>query len=299
MKKKIHIGIAGYGHLGSLFVAWLKRNSPDVHVLYIVEPDRKKLTKMSCRYKSISYKTILHVPTSLISKTDVVVDCSTIGQGFKNKIIYRKLNLKAVFQNGESIDLADLYYPGIQKSYQYNNYLRVPCCSAMSVLRIILTLQNNIVSNPLEIVGYHFKTSNDSKMMTMNYKSGKEISLLTGIKSTMNRIYLRGRPHMGQYVYAGNIEIKFDSECNTSKIVGCLSSGDDLRVINDDSDTLSMSRTTDTLIIKESINYKDKTLRLAFLSMPPEIDFPANIAAIRYLYSKRQPRSVFVGSEMR
>ena len=53
-------------------------------------------------------------------------------------------------------------------------------------------------------------------------------------------------------------------------------------ITGQDIDSVSLPRTTDTIIIDESIEAEDNLIRVGFLSFPPpEIDFPANLQAIK------------------
>lgn len=281
-KNKTNIAIAGYGHLGSKLVAWLKRHGQGTNILYVVEPDNKKhqiLIKDGLK----TYRTINSVPKELILNTRVIVDCSTKGQGAINKISYKKLGLSAIFQNGEDIKIGHLYYPGISSSQETHPYVRIPCCSAMSVLRILLAMKKAKLPTPTKVIGYHNKTSNDSRMITINYVSGKEVQKLTNIKTTMNRIYLRGVPYNHEYVYAGNIDIRLAHKPNITKAMNALAAGQDISMVDQNIDTTDFSRTSNTLIIKESILADHNILHIAFLSLPPEIDFPANLSAIKYM----------------
>lgn len=281
------IALAGYGHLGSRLVKWLAINAPEVKIEYVIEPDASKDSEIK-KLKLSRYEHIKDIPRHLLKQIDIVVDCSTKGQGKINKENYKKLNIPAIFQNGEDIEIAQLYYPGIKNHSRLPRFVRIPCCSAMSVLRILMSLQEIESIKVKRVYGYHNKTSNDSRMITINYVSGEEIKRLLGIEATMNRIYLRGKPHNDDYVYAGNIQLELDGKITTNtfkKILNTLEKSADLRVVSQDIDTRDLDRTTNTLVIKESIVQNLNTISMAFLSLPPEIDFPANLAAIK-LYAK-------------
>jgi len=80
----------------------------------------------------------------LVTQSDVIVDCTPKGIGFKNKELYVKLTTKAVFQGGEP--------SGIGKSFvsQCNydeavgeNFIRVVSCNTTGLCRTLKALDDN------------------------------------------------------------------------------------------------------------------------------------------------------------
>lgn len=257
-----------------------KNHGQEVRIACVVEPDISKVKILREREITV-YKDIFSLPKDNLSSVGVVVDCSTKGEGRANKIKYQQLGLPAIFQNGEEIGIADLYYPEICNFSSMPPYVRIPCCSAMSVARILLAIHRSELATVKRVSGYHNKTSNDSRMITVNYVSGEEIRRLFNVDARMNRIYLRGEPLNHEYVYAGNVEILLSKHIAEDDFKKALSEEDNLKVANQDIDTVSLARTPDTIVIHESIEVEDNLIRLGFISFPPEIDFPANLQAIR------------------
>lgn len=267
--------------MGSRLADWLEKNhNQEVKLLYVVEPDAGKMKTLSEKGIAV-YKDVFSIPKDRLSSVGVIVDCSTKGEGKPNKIKYQQLGLPAIFQNGEGIEIAELYYPEICNFSPMPPNVRIPCCSAMSVARILLAINRSGLATVKRVSGYHNKTSNDSRMITVNYVSGEEIKRLFNVDARMNRIYLRGEPFNHEYVYAGNVEILLSNHVAEDDFKKALSGENNLRVASQDIDTMSLTRTPDTLVIDESIEIEDNLIRLGFISLPPEIDFPANLQAIR------------------
>ena len=278
----INLGVVGYGHFGSRFLKWLKHIN-DINVLYVVEPEYNKVSNLS---NTLLYRSIEEIDLNLLGKTDVILDCSTKGIGEINVIKYKELGIPAVIQSGEKLYAAELYYPGLREPESI--YLRIPCCSAISTLRIIEALANAGMQNPMEIYGYHNKTTSDKQMISIDYISGREVEILTGVKSKMNRIYLPGHPANNEYIYAGNLSLTMSENINHNKVVAGLTTHSELQLLDYSVNISDHYGNPNTLIIKESIEVTDNIIRLGFLAMPPYMDYPSNISAIRYLAEKQK-----------
>lgn len=293
----INVAIAGYGHLGSKLIDRIKPDET-INIISIIEPDPLKRQQIIQTHvcKNV-YAEINEILEGERDNIDLIIDCSTKGQGQKNKIDYEKLNLPAIFQNGEKIETGTLYYPGLYTQESPDAYMRIPCCSAISVLRIVEALTRADIPKPQQITSYNVKTSNDptTSMMSMNYVSGQEIKQLTNIETRTNRIYLRGKPNNHDYVYAGNVQLIFEkgTKLNQSKILQALEDNPEISLEGQNIDTNSYPRTTNTVIIKESVDINKQLglLTLALISFPPEIDIPANLEAIK-LHSLKKTRKI-------
>jgi glyceraldehyde-3-phosphate dehydrogenase (NAD(P)) len=75
----------------------------------------------------------------LVSRVDLVVDCSARGNGPANKRIYERAGVKAIFQGGESHDLTGLSFTA-QVNYTEalnRQFGRVVSCNTTGICRVI------------------------------------------------------------------------------------------------------------------------------------------------------------------
>lgn len=150
----VKVGVAGYGVIGqrladgvalqkdmelvgvadlapTLSIRALKeRGMP--YDLYLVEgADKSKFDK-------------LNIPVSgdfqdLLGKVDVMLDSSPGGIGIKNKELYEKAGIKAVFQGGEDNSVADVFFHGYA-NYEKGvgaNYLKLTSCNTTGLIRSV------------------------------------------------------------------------------------------------------------------------------------------------------------------
>lgn len=73
---------------------------------------------------------------------DLVVDCTPKGIGEKNKILYEKHGVKAVFQGGEKEGIADMTFNTFinYEQAEGKNFVRVPSCNTTSLARTLGTI---------------------------------------------------------------------------------------------------------------------------------------------------------------
>ena len=82
----------------------------------------------------------------LLEKIDVIIDCTPAGLGVKNKLLYDKAGVKAIFQGGERHDLTGSSFVA-QCNYEENlnrAATRVVSCNTTGICRTVGTLQNTI-----------------------------------------------------------------------------------------------------------------------------------------------------------
>jgi glyceraldehyde-3-phosphate dehydrogenase (NAD(P)) len=102
--------------------------------IYAATPEKRKEMEKS----GISIKGLLE---DLLQKVDLVLDATSPGVGAKNKEIYMKCKLPAIFQGGEKRDVADnIFYP----MANYNEcsklkYLQMFSCNTTGIARQIFT----------------------------------------------------------------------------------------------------------------------------------------------------------------
>ena len=75
----------------------------------------------------------------LCKKVDIMLDSSPGGVGAKNKLIYEKLGVKAVFQGGEANSVADVFFHGYA-NYEKGvgkDYLKLTSCNTTGLIRAV------------------------------------------------------------------------------------------------------------------------------------------------------------------
>ena len=75
----------------------------------------------------------------LLKKVDIVLDATSAGIGQKNKEIYKKYNLKAIFQGGEKNEVADVFFHGYA-NYEKGlgkQFLKLTSCNTTGLIRAI------------------------------------------------------------------------------------------------------------------------------------------------------------------
>ncbi|MBQ4425477.1 MAG: type II glyceraldehyde-3-phosphate dehydrogenase [Lachnospiraceae bacterium] len=75
----------------------------------------------------------------LCQKVDIMLDSSPGGVGAKNKLIYEKLGVKAVFQGGEANSVADVFFHGYA-NYEKGvgkDYLKLTSCNTTGLIRAV------------------------------------------------------------------------------------------------------------------------------------------------------------------
>ncbi len=75
----------------------------------------------------------------LISKVDVMLDSSPGGVGAKNKELYEKAGVKAIFQGGEKNSVADVFFHGYANFEQGlgKDYLKLTSCNTTGLIRAV------------------------------------------------------------------------------------------------------------------------------------------------------------------
>lgn len=84
--------------------------------------------------------------TDLVSKVDIMLDSSPAGVGAKNKEIYEKMGVKAIFQGGEKNSVADVFFHGYA-NYENGlgkNFLKLTSCNTTGLIRTVDCLDRAI-----------------------------------------------------------------------------------------------------------------------------------------------------------
>ncbi|MCI2056589.1 MAG: type II glyceraldehyde-3-phosphate dehydrogenase [Oscillibacter sp.] len=75
----------------------------------------------------------------LVGKVDVMLDSSPGGVGAKNKELYEKVGVKAIFQGGEKNSVADVFFHGYA-NYEKGvgkDYLKLTSCNTTGLIRTV------------------------------------------------------------------------------------------------------------------------------------------------------------------
>ena len=150
----VKVGVAGYGVIGQRLADGVARQkdmelvgiadlAPTISIralrekgmpydLYLVEgADKAKFDALKIPYKG-SFN-------DLIGKVDIMLDSSPGGVGAKNKELYEKAGVKAVFQGGEKNSVADVFFHGYA-NYEKGvgaNYLKLTSCNTTGLIRSV------------------------------------------------------------------------------------------------------------------------------------------------------------------
>jgi len=152
----IKVGINGYGTIGKR-VADAVSCQDDMEVIGVVKTKPDFVSKMATkRYKIYTTKTeniaefknkglnVEGTIEDLLDGIDVVVDASPEGVGAKNKVMYEKHNVKAVFQGGEKHELTGISF-NAQSNYRdalNKDYVRVVSCNTTGLCRTLKTIDD-------------------------------------------------------------------------------------------------------------------------------------------------------------
>ena len=150
----VKVGVAGYGVIGQRLAdgAALQKDmelvgiadlAPTLSIralkekgmpydLYLVDgADKSKFDAAGIPYKG-SFQ-------DLIGKVDVMLDSSPGGVGAKNKELYEKAGVKAIFQGGEKNSVADVFFHGYA-NYEKGlgaKYLKLTSCNTTGLIRSV------------------------------------------------------------------------------------------------------------------------------------------------------------------
>jgi len=151
---KVKVGVAGYGVIGQRLADGVAlQNDMELMGIADVAPTLsiRALAEKGMPYKlflaaqdNASKFTELGIPVSgtiedLISQVDVMLDATSAGIGKKNKELYEKYGVKAIFQGGEKHDIADVFFHGCA-NYEKGigkDYLKLTSCNTTGLIRAV------------------------------------------------------------------------------------------------------------------------------------------------------------------
>ncbi|MDR1546750.1 MAG: type II glyceraldehyde-3-phosphate dehydrogenase [Deltaproteobacteria bacterium] len=150
----IKVGVAGYGVIGQRLADGVALQK-DMELVGVADL-APTLSIRALRERGMPYKLFLvegadrskfdqlGVPVSgsfeeLIGQVDVMLDSSPGGVGAKNKVLYQKAGIKAVFQGGEADSVADVFFHGCA-NYEKGlgaNFLKLTSCNTTGLIRSV------------------------------------------------------------------------------------------------------------------------------------------------------------------
>ena len=156
---KVKVGINGYGTIGKR-VAYAVSKQGDMELVGIAKtkPDfeayRAKELGIPIYAASPDFVPsfakagfeIVGTLEDLLGKVDVIVDATPGGMGEKNKALYEKAGVKAIFQGGEKADVAEVSFVA-QANYEKalgKDYVRVVSCNTTGLTRTLNAIQEYI-----------------------------------------------------------------------------------------------------------------------------------------------------------
>lgn len=158
---KTRVGVVGYGTIGMRLADGVARQG-DMELVGVV--DVGPTLPVRALYESgMAYDLYLvdlgkksscdelGIPVSggmedLLEKVDIVLDATPGGIGAKNKELYLKHNIKAIFQGGEKNSVADVFFHGYA-NYEKGlgaNFLKLTSCNTTGLVRTVDALDREV-----------------------------------------------------------------------------------------------------------------------------------------------------------
>lgn len=151
---KVRVGVAGYGVIGQRLADGVARQE-DMELVGIVDvaptlavralAEKGMPHKLFCATSEAAPKLEeAGIPVSgtmeeLLSQVDVMLDATNAGVGRKNKELYVKHKVKAIFQGGEKNDVAEVFFHGYA-NYEKGigrDYLKLTSCNTTGLIRAV------------------------------------------------------------------------------------------------------------------------------------------------------------------
>lgn len=151
---KVKVGVAGYGTIGQRLADGVARQE-DMELVGVVDA-APTLAVRALKEKGMPYDLYLvngadkapfekyNIPVSgtmddILDKVDIMLDSAPAGIGAKNKELYLKKGVKAIFQGGEKNDVADVFFHGYANFEKGINkdYLKLTSCNTTGLIRSV------------------------------------------------------------------------------------------------------------------------------------------------------------------
>lgn len=150
----VKVAVVGYGVIGQRLAAGVALQE-DMELVGIADI-APNLAVRALAERGMPYKLFCPIPDKvpaleaagvpvsgtlddLLGEVDVVLDATTAGIGAKNKEIYKKHDVKAIFQGGEKTEIADVFFHGYA-NYEKGigkQFLKMPSCNTTGLIRAV------------------------------------------------------------------------------------------------------------------------------------------------------------------
>ncbi len=141
----IRVGINGYGTIGKR-VADAVSAQEDMKIVGVTKTRPNFVSKMVAERYDLYVALPEHLDKfeksgikDLLGEVDVIVDCSSAGIGAKNKALYEKYGVKAIFEGGEAHELTKCSF-NAQSNYRValnRDFVRVVSCNTTGLCRTL------------------------------------------------------------------------------------------------------------------------------------------------------------------
>lgn len=151
---KVRVGVAGYGTIGMRLADGAAKQQ-DMELVGVADV-APTLAIRALHEAGMPYKLFLVDPArkhefdalgipvagsfdDLLEQVDVVLDAAPAGIGAKNKALYARHGVKAIFQGGEKNEIADVFFHGYA-NYEKGlgqNFLKLTSCNTTGLIRAV------------------------------------------------------------------------------------------------------------------------------------------------------------------
>jgi glyceraldehyde-3-phosphate dehydrogenase (NAD(P)) len=151
---KVKVGVFGYGTIGTRLADGVARQE-DMELVGVVDI-APTLAVRALHESGMAYDLYLVDPTrkpqfdelgipvtgamdDLLEQIDVALDAAPGGIGAKNKVLYEKHGVKAIFQGGEKNEVADVFFHGYA-NYEKGigqDFLKLTSCNTTGLIRAV------------------------------------------------------------------------------------------------------------------------------------------------------------------
>ena len=159
--KKVKVGVVGYGVIGIRLATGVSMQE-DMELVGVADVGLT-LSVRALLERGMPYDFYLAVPENrkqledhgvpiagtledLVQKCDVILDATSAGVGAKNKELYAKYGKKAIFQGGESTEVADVFFHGYA-NYEKGlgkQFLKLTSCNTTGLIRAVDCIDREI-----------------------------------------------------------------------------------------------------------------------------------------------------------
>ncbi len=150
---KIKVGVVGYGVIGQRLADGVARQE-DMELIGVADiaptlsvralKEQGMPYNLYCSIDDTSALDEAEIPVAgkledMLEQVDIVLDATSAGIGAKNKELYKKHRVKAIFQGGEKNDVADVFFHGYA-NYEKGvgaDYLKLTSCNTTGLIRAV------------------------------------------------------------------------------------------------------------------------------------------------------------------